>query len=280
VKGFREEYATVLVERRGDGYTSVRDLWLRTGIPIRDLEILAAADTFGSLGLSRRQALWEVKGLIGTDGAETLPLFKSAGLPAPRTDQGADLPLMPKGEEVVHDYRTMSFSLKAHPLSFLRARLDERGTVPAFRLGEYRNGDRVEVAGLVLVRQRPGTASGIVFATLEDETGIANIVIWRKTFDLNRRAILASRLLAVRGRLQIEGLVIHVVAESFTDMTPDLVALASGHSIGNANLAPTDEGNDLPNRGRYDGREAPRLRYEEEMGRQARAALPRGRNFK
>src|SRR5690606_19327358 len=123
---------------------------------------------------------------------------------------------------------SLTFSLKAHPVSFLRAGLCRRGTQPAHSLGSLRNGQRVEVAGLVLVRQRPGTASGVVFATLEDETGVANIVIWKKAFDTHRKTILGARMLAVRGRLQIEGLVVHVVAESFTDMTADLLALASG----------------------------------------------------
>jgi error-prone DNA polymerase len=275
VKGLKEEHANLLIERRGSGYKSVRDLWLRTGIPLSAIQILAEADAFRSLKLTRRQALWEVKGLVGTDGAETLPLFESSGLPAERTDIGADLPLMAKGEEVIHDYRTMSFSLKAHPLSFLRSKLDRRGTVPAAELGTFRDGQRVEVAGLVLVRQRPGTASGIVFATLEDETGIANIVIWNKTFDRHRRTILSSRLMAVRGKLQIEGLVIHVIAEDFTNMTDDLLALAQGHSIGDASLARADEGKSGP----PVGRDGARQRQEEETKRQARAALPRGRNF-
>ena len=152
------------------------------------------------------------------------------------------LPLLKRSEDVVHDYRTMSFSLKAHPVSFMRPALDQRRIVRCADLGQYRNGQSIEVAGLVLVRQRPGTASGVVFATLEDETGIANIVIWSKAFETYRRTILASRMLAVRGKLQIEGLVIHVVAEKFTDMTGELIALANGQSIGDAALARGDEG--------------------------------------
>ena len=276
IKGFKEEHATILMARRGPGYGSVRDLWLRTGLPIAALEGLAEADAFQSIGLNRRKALWAVRGLAGTDGAETLPLFKSSGLPAPRSEADPGLPLMARSEDVVHDYRTMSFSLKAHPLSFLRQRLDRRGTIAASDLGRRRNGERVEVAGLVLVRQRPGTASGVVFATLEDETGIANIVIWSAAFEKYRRIIVGSRLLAVRGRLQIEGLVIHVVAEDFTDMTGDLVALAGGHSIGDAAIARGDEGKSDPT----PGYQLPRLRQEEAAERRTRAALPRGRNFK
>jgi DNA polymerase III alpha subunit len=179
-------------------------------------------------------------------------------------------------EDVVHDYRTMSFSLKAHPVSFMRQMLDRRGVVRCTDLGSHRNGQLIEVAGLVLVRQRPGTASGVVFATLEDETGIANIVIWSKAFDAHRRTILASRMMAVRGRLQIEGRVIHVVAESFTNMTDDLVALSSGQSLGDKVLARADE-KTLDTTPFYD---VPRLRQEEAAERQARAAMPKGRNFK
>jgi error-prone DNA polymerase len=276
IRGFKKDHATLLMARRGSGYGSVRDLWLRTGLPIAALETLAEADAFQSLGLNRRKALWAVRGLVGSDGAETLPLFRHSGAPVAKSEIQSDLPLMPHSEDVVHDYRTMSFSLKAHPLSFMRSKLDQRGSVRCAKLKEYRNGQRVEIAGLVLVRQRPGTASGVVFATLEDETGIANIVIWSKAFDTYRRIILSSKLLAVRGRVQIEGLVIHVVAETFTDMTDDLIALAGGHSIGNAALIPADEG-DMNQPPFYD---VARLRKEETAARQARAALPKGRNFR
>ena len=126
------------------------------------------------------------------------------------------------------------------------------------------------------MRQRPGTASGVVFATLEDETGIANIVIWSAAFDKHRKTILASRLLAVRGRLQIEGLVIHVVAEEFTDMTGDLIALAGGHGIGDAAIAHGDEGKSGP----HGGRDLPDRKRAETVERQSRAAMPKGRNFR
>ena len=275
IRGLKQDHAMRLMARRGTGYGSVRDLWLRTGLPISALEVLSEADAFRSLGLNRRKALWAVRGLKGSDGAETLPLFKTAGVPAPRGEPEPDLPLMGHGEDVIHDYRTTSYSLKAHPLSFLRGSLKRRGIVPCAELIHRRNGQRVKVAGLVLVRQRPGTASGVVFATLEDETGIANVVIWSKAFDTHRKTILSSKLMAVRGRLQIEGLVIHVVAESFTDMTPELVALANGNSIGDAILAHGDEGKSGP----QPGRDAPQRRLDEAAARQARAALPRGRNF-
>jgi error-prone DNA polymerase len=276
VTGLKRDHAALLMARRGSGYGSIRDVWTRTGLPIAALEKLAEADAFQSLGFNRRKALWVVRGLKGTDGADTLALFKSSGRPEIRSEADPDLPLMTHGENVVHDYRTMSFSLKAHPMSFLRRDLMQRGIVRCADLGKYRNGQRIEVAGLVLVRQRPGTASGVVFATLEDETGIANIVIWSKAFDTFRRTILASRVMAVRGKLQIEGLVIHVVAEQFTDMTSDLTSLSNGHSLGDATLAHADEGT-LDVTPFY---ELPRLKEEEAAQRNARAALPRGRNFK
>jgi len=262
--------------RRGTGYASVQDLWLRTGLPIAALEKLAEADAFQSLGLNRRKALWVVRGLKGSAGAETLQLFKAAGTATPRNEADPELPLMTPGENVVHDYRTMSFSLKAHPMSFLRRSLERRGVVRCADLGRYRNGQKVEVAGLVLVRQRPGTASGVVFATLEDESGIANIVIWSKAFDEHRRTILASRVMAVCGRLQVEGMVIHVVAESFANLNDDLAALSNGRALGDTVLARADEGT-LDVTPAY---EVPRLRQEEAAERQARAAMPKGRNFK
>ena len=218
-----------------------------------------------------------MRGLIGTDGAETLPLFEQLTEPAPpRNELTSDLPLMPPSEDVVHDYRTLSFSLKAHPVSFMRTSLERRGILRCADLEKRRNGQRVEVAGLVLVRQRPGTATGVVFATLEDETGIANVVIWSTAFEKHRHVILSSRMMAVRGRLQIEGRVIHVVAESFTNMTDDLIALSGGKSFGDAALAPGDEGRSGDAPPFY---EVSRIREEEAATRAARAALPKGRNF-
>jgi error-prone DNA polymerase len=274
ITGLKEDHINLIVARRGRGYDSIRDLWLRTGLSPAVLQKLADADAFASLGLNRRDASWAIRGLLGTDGAETLPLFAAAGRPRHRQEPDADLPPMPPGESVVADYKALSLSLKAHPLSFLRPGLDRRGAVPAQRLGDIRDGAMVEVAGLVLVRQRPGTASGVIFATLEDETGVSNIVIWSKVFEANRKAVLASRLLAVRGRLQRQGLVIHVIAQQFTDMTPDLIRIANGHDFGDRVLARGDEGRNEP-----PGRDEAARRREEQSQRTARAALPVGRNF-
>jgi error-prone DNA polymerase len=275
ILGLKEDHANIIMARRGKGYDSVRDVWLRTCLPIATLQKLAEADAFGSLGLDRRDALWAVRGLIGTDGAEQLPLFKASGLPGRRTEPDAGLPPMPPGEAVVHDYRTLTLSLKAHPVSFVRPLLTQRSIRTAESLSQAWDGDFVEVAGLVLVRQRPGTASGIIFATLEDETGVANIVIWNTVFEKNRRVVLASRMLAVRGKLQREGLVIHVIAREFTDMTPQLVEIAHGHDFGDRALIPADEGR----RDSNDPRDEAERRRRELVARQARAAMPVGRNF-
>ena len=216
---------------------------------------------------------WAVRGLIGTDGAETLPLFEQLGRPGQRDETDADLPLMPPGEDGGPRLQDADPLAEGAPVSFMRQTLDRaRHRCRADELDDARDGQRVEVAGLVLVRQRPGTASGVIFATLEDETGIANIVIWTKVFDKHRHVVLGSRMLAVRGKLQSEGLVIHVVAESFTDMTADLVALAGGQSFGDAALARGDEGNAAASASaNYD---LPRVRRKKRLAAPARAALP------
>ena len=276
IVGFKEDYAGLIMARRGSGYDSVRDLWLRTGLPISALQRLAEADAFGSIGLSRRDALWAVKGLMGTDGAETLPLFSIAARPFGRREEpDADLPPMPPGEAVVHDYKTLALSLKGHPVGFLRQMLDRRGVLPAEKLVTAAVGRIYETAGLVLVRQRPGTATGVVFSTLEDETGIANIIIWPRVFETHRRVILGSRLMGVRGELQREGLMVHLIARDFTDYTPQLLAIADGHDLGDAMLARADEAR----KGTEDPRQAGQKRRREMAQRQARAALPGGRNF-
>ncbi len=278
VEGVSENDINVIVARRGPGYMSVRDLWLRTGVPIASLEKLARADAFASMGLNRREALWAVKGLVGTHGAETLPLFAVSEL---LEDKGpaepAGLPLMAPGEEVIHDYATLSLSLKGHPVQFLRPMLIGRGTTRAGNLPQVEADLRIEVAGLVLVRQRPGTAKGVVFATLEDETGVVNVVIWDKVFTAYRKTILSARMLAVRGKVQSAHGVIHVVAEDMVDLTPHLLDLAHGKDFGERILARADEGKSGPDRPESRNRDA--LREIELARRRAYAALPGGRNF-
>lgn len=280
VEGLAENDINRIVARRGAGYNSVRDLWLRTGVPIASLEKLARADAFASMGLSRRDALWAVKGLVGTHGAETLPLFAAANTPAAAlAEEPARLPPMQPGEEVIHDYATLSLSLKGHPVGFLRPMLMARGTTRADNLASIANDIVVEVAGLVLVRQRPGTASGVIFVTLEDETGVANIVVWPKLFqdDRLRKVLLSSRMLAVRGKVQSEQGVIHIIAQDMTDLTPHLLDLSHGKDIGDAAMARADEGKSGPPGSQSRDRIA--VREVEMARRRAYAAMPNGRNF-
>jgi error-prone DNA polymerase len=221
------------------GFDSLRDLWLRTRLPRATLERLADADAFGSLGLSRRDALWAVKGLDPVKGDDVLPLFAcDAGI---QTEVEARLPPMPPGEEVVYDYKTLRLSLKAHPVSFIREGLKAAGFVRNEEILRTGSGARVGVCGLVLIRQRPGSAKGVIFATLEDETGVANVIIWPKVFERFRRVVLGARLLGVSGRLQREGEVIHIVAETLKDLTPALSTLSDDHAGMDGALARADE---------------------------------------
>jgi error-prone DNA polymerase len=222
VKGLAEAEIAKLVAARGAGYRSAEQLWRRAGLDPRTLARMAEADAFRSLGLDRRQALWAVKGL----GEAPLPLFAAqaaAAVEENETDKEINLPEMPLSQHVIEDYRSMQLSLKRHPMTFLRDRLAGRGILSSQDLSDCRNGQRVQIAGLVLVRQRPGTASGIIFMTLEDETGIANLVVWKHMFQKFRRTVMTAKLVACEGRLQIEGLaphqVIHVVAERLIDLT-------------------------------------------------------------
>ena len=154
---------------------------------------------------------------------QPLPLF-AAG--ENREDPEVSLPSMAIGEEVTHDYAALRLSLKTHPLALLRDELAATGVVPADSLLHTKDGKRVIVAGLALVRQRPGSASGVIFITLEDETGVSNLVVWPKTFERFRRVVMAARLIKVTGKLQREGIVTHVIADHLEDMTTRLRALA------------------------------------------------------
>lgn len=223
IKGANEEAIRRAVELRDRPFSSIRDLWRRTGLKTRMLNLLAKADAFGSLGLDRRSALWEIEGLSDSN----LPLFAFAERAADGTNappvEGAEedaiLPRLTTGENVVYDYRAFLLTLRQHPIALLRPQLNELTIAKAKDLVTIPNGNSVRVGGLVLVRQRPGTASGVIFATLEDETGVANIVIWPRVFDECRKEVLGARLMTVAGRLQREGTVIHVVARRIFDRT-------------------------------------------------------------
>ncbi|MEM7696679.1 MAG: error-prone DNA polymerase [Pseudomonadota bacterium] len=220
VKGLSEVEMHTLTTARGAGYDTVRDLWLRTGLKRATIERLADADAFGSLGLSRRDALWAARGLEKQGRAEDLPLFAAADWAALQVEAAANLPPMPPGEEVINDYRFLSLSLKAHPASFVRPQLETEAVVLAETLAERaKRRSVVSVAGLVLVRQRPGSAKGVIFMTLEDETGIANVIVWPKIFEAHRSIVLGARFVKVTGRLQAEDNVIHLVASTLEDRT-------------------------------------------------------------
>jgi len=221
IKGFQESEGESIAEDRRDAYVSVQDLQERTRLGKGALEKLARADAFGSLKLDRRQALWRIRGM--DDGA--LPLFAAAGIATNSRETPVRLPVMGLGENVAEDYRTLRLSLKAHPLALLRAGLIEGDYVPCRVLETMRNGNTVRVAGLVTARQRPGSAKGVVFVTLEDETAVANLVVWGDIFEKHRRQVLSAHVLGVEGRVQKEGKVIHVVSERLFDLTPLLATL-------------------------------------------------------
>ena len=243
VGGLSEEPTKdTIVQARGSGYTSIPSVWLRSGAPASVLERLANADVFRSLGLDRRAALWAVKGLDGgTLHTKTTRATSSASplLSWSGHNNGGDLfdeppvtlPDTTLGEHVVEDYAAIGLSLKAHPVAFFRRDLERRGILTSAQHWDERlAGRRVTVAGLVLVRQRPGTAKGVIFLTLEDETGIVNIVVWPKMMEKHRRVVMTSRFLAVRGKIERQGLVIHVIAEQLIDLTSELSALSAGEA--------------------------------------------------
>jgi len=237
IKGFSEDDAKRLVAARGNGYADPLALWRKGRLNARALTTLARADAFRSMGLDRREALWAVKGLP----IEPLPLFAAAGEEEQGEEPAVSLPVMKIGQHVMEDYRTLHLTLKQHPMALLRGRMTQGGYVLSAGLSTTENDKRVRVAGLVLVRQRPGTASGVIFATLEDETGIANIIIWPKIFERYRRIVLTSSLLGVDGKLQREGIVIHVIADRLVDLSHHLRTLADSAEEVASPLARADE---------------------------------------
>ena len=222
VKGLREEEMQLLVANAP--YSDIPRL-MNAGIAQSTLEILADADAFRSIGLDRRQALWEISALADR------PVALLQGLPSETAGEQITLPLMADSEHVVQDIASTSLSIKANPVSFVRYELDQLGVVSCSRLKSMKNGDRVKVAGLITVRQRPGTAKGVVFVTIKDETGFSNIVVWGTFFDKYRKEIVQSRLLMVEGKLQVEGEVIHVVAARCFNMNFLLSKLTAAQTV-------------------------------------------------
>lgn len=212
IKGLRSEEMDVLVKNRMRPYKSVNDL-RNIGLSGGTLERLADADAFRSMALDRRQALWEIS-------AKDRPQALFAHQPSPdAVSEQVELPQLLPSEQVVQDYATASLSLKAHPVSFLRQQLGQLHVTAVKDLGKLQNGQAVKVAGLVLIRQRPGTAKGVLFMTIEDETGCANLVVFPNINELYRKAILGARLFMAEGTVQIDGDVIHVIVNAGHDIS-------------------------------------------------------------
>jgi error-prone DNA polymerase len=213
VKGLNEEDMRVLITARAIGYTSISQL-SDAGVPQAAIEKLTDADAFRSLNLDRREALWEVPALSDK------PIGLFTGQPSESAQEiQISLPFMTQAEHVVQDYAATGLSLKAHPVSFVREKLKMLHVTATAELAKLKDGDPVKVAGLITVRQRPGTAKGILFITIEDETGFSNLVVWEKMFEKYRKEILQARLLMVEGKLQIEGEVIHVIVKRCFNLT-------------------------------------------------------------
>lgn len=230
VKGLGNAEAARLVSCREDqSFASVDDLWRRVGIPAAALVELAEADAFRpSIGLARREALWAIKALRD----EPLPLFaaaanREAGIVPEQTEPTVILKAMEAGREVVEDYGHVGLSLRRHPVSFLRSDLSRRRFMTCAEAVAMRDGRWVNVAGLVLVRQRPGSAKGVMFITLEDETTVANLVVWAKVFEKYRRTVLGSGMLGVKGWVQREGEVVHIVARDLVDLSSELASVGT-----------------------------------------------------
>ena len=246
IKGFKEEDAGWIVTARGNGYRDPESVWLRAGVIPSVLERLAEADAFSDMGLTRRDALWLVKAIRGQ---APLPLFNDPidgeGIQEPQVN----LPAMHLGEEVVEDYVSMRLTLRAHPMELLRPSMP--GLTPHDKLATAPL-TRTSVCGLVITRQRPGTASGVIFLTLEDETGVSNVVVWPKVYERFRRIVMGGRLLRVSGYLQREGIVVHLIAQQIEDFSPRLTDL--GHPLDEAIGITQPQADDAPRRHRQPAR--------------------------
>ncbi|MGB0798319.1 MAG: error-prone DNA polymerase, partial [Planktomarina sp.] len=243
IKGMKEEDSGWIVAARGNGYHDPETVWLRAGIAPAVLQKLAEADSFSDMGLTRRDALWGVKAIRDKT---PLPLFNDPIDGECINEPDVNLPNMNLGEEVVEDYVATRLSLRAHPMELLRpltpnlTRHDQLQTAP---LGRH------TVCGLVITRQRPGTASGVIFLTLEDETGVSNVVVWPKIYKQFRRIVMGGRLLKVTGYVQREGIVVHLIAQHVEDMSYQLSEL--GHPLDDAIETEGARADDTPKRSRH-----------------------------
>jgi len=215
----------IVAARQRRPFTSLEDFARDTALPKRALIMLADADAFRSIGLDRRAALWAVRRLPDD---VPLPLFETAAAREQPDEHARPLPLMPLPEQVVADYQTIRLSLKGHPMEFLRPMFAGERVIPCAAVSDANDRQYVRCAGVVLVRQRPGSAKGVVFMTLEDETGIANIVVWPKVMERFRKEVMGARLVLVEGYIQSSPeKVVHLVAEKLFDRSRDLVNLAN-----------------------------------------------------
>jgi error-prone DNA polymerase len=228
IDGFKEDWGLAIAEvRETDGaYRDVEALMRRAALPARAMRLLADADAFRSLGLDRREALWAVRRL--PDDA-ALPLFQAAQARELGQEPALALPAMPLAEHIVADYQTVRLSLKGHPMQLLRPRFRREGVLSCAETEARPDAAFARTAGVVLVRQRPGNGKAI-FVTLEDETGITNVVIWARLFERFRREVMGARLMLVEGRVQksVEG-VVHLMAQRIADRSADLLSLSDTH---------------------------------------------------
>ncbi len=237
VDGFRQAWAEALVDARGDvPFAGVEALAARAGLPTRGLNLLADADAFGSIAMERRDALWEVR----RTPPKQLALFAAAEAPELGEETDARLPAMPASEQVAADYQTTRLSLKDHPMRFLRPVFAAEGILSSAQAVRAKDGRRARIAGVVLVRQRPGKGNAI-FVTIEDETGVTNALMWARDFEANRRAVMAARLLVLEGVIQrSEEGVIHLMTVKAYDRSAELGRLSSDYSA-ETPLLPVDE---------------------------------------
>jgi error-prone DNA polymerase len=219
IKGLSQQDAELIVACRGLGYSSPEHVAKRTGISRAVLDRLATADAFASMTLNRREALWSTRGVE----AKPLPLFDTLLQP----EDHVELPDMSELEQVTQDYHSLSFSLRAHPVSFLRERLARMGHVRNGELQNIASKSKVKISGLVIIRQRPQTAKGVIFHTIEDESGFANIVIWPHVFEQYRHETLAAPYVGIEGVVEKQDGVIHVIARKLTNLSHHLENLES-----------------------------------------------------
>ena len=232
----------IVAARNRRPFTSLEDFARDTGLPKRALILLADADAFRSLGLDRREALWQVRRLPDD---VPLPLFEAATAREQPDEHAKPLPVMPRAEQVVADYQTIRLSLKGHPMEFLREMFLRERIVACREISHENERRRVRCAGVVLVRQRPGSASGVVFMTLEDETGIANVVVWPKIMEQYRKEVMGARLIEVHGYIQSSPeKVTHLIAQRLIDRSHDLVGLAND-ALSRKHPMPLETGGEL-----------------------------------